>query len=359
MYKTKIFFSFITYFYISTNFAFANPKLDTFIDVTCSHLDNPKIEELVRKNYSQDFGYSVNLFLLSFGKYRTNTKNILRYLKEFTPKWKMNECALEYGSTDEYYKNWIVQFHKLQGKFFYFLPTSHFAGMTSAEIQEKMNLLEAIKIGEKALLLEGFEFHEQIPCQRILKYALTKKKDLITSEHTFMLNQAFWEGAPIIGADNQRLSQSDYELMEPGTKAKNEFLITHRILGNLASKEAAESVSDEKLEKLIGRALMISKLQMNVQEYQGFYKNLNKRNVPTKISELLQDLYPVEIQNLGTNILVDQIQETQRNKALLNAIEFSHIFFGPTLVVYGAYHYGVLRDEILVHSGEKIPGYCK
>lgn len=335
-------------------------NLNKFINTTCSHINNNDIEDIIRRNYQLKFEPKVDSFLKYFFKYKINNKKIFSKLKEFKPEWQLNKCSLRLGETDAYYENWIMQAHTLKNGQAFFLPTSHFAGMTINETQDKMKRLDKLKIQGRALLLEGFEFHEQIPCQSVLRYALIDKFELVNSEHTFMLHKAFWEGSPIIGADNQRLQQSDYDQMEVGAKEKNDFLYTHKILGRIVSKDRSNSINKERMNKYILESIKISKLNKTVEEYRSFYKILNKRTVPSNSNELYRDLYPVEIQNLGTNRLVERIQEIQRNKALLSAIEFSDKFFGSSLIIYGAYHYGVLRDELLSHSNPyKLPNYCK
>jgi hypothetical protein len=330
--------------------------LSDFIADACQLAGQNNLEKMLKEKYSAEFGHALDPFIGAFSKWLKNQKMISDRIQSYRPKWQLNQCYITMPASNQYYKEWEVQKNQTGNSIVSFLPTSHFQGLNEDQIKNKMLFLDNISLQNKILLLEGFEFHEQISCKEILTYALRNKQNLKSSEHTYMLHKAFWTGVPAMGADNQRLEEADFAKMPLGSKKKVGFLHAHRILGRLLLKNNSDFTD---FDEYINKAILLAKLDMTIPQYKAYYKKLNHRGLPQNPNQLMMDLAPAEYQNLGTNRLVGILLEPPRNQALLNAIELTSSGLGDSFIVYGAAHFGIVRDDLLLASGSSMPTYCK
>ncbi|MBN19907.1 MAG: hypothetical protein CL678_01370 [Bdellovibrionaceae bacterium] len=333
--------------------------IDEFISFVCSSSNDLEfVDALEARGASKILASSgINLSpsqfakkMREFDKFNKSIPNIVNKAQKLTWKYQQKyKCKIKksrfYPSEKFVFKNG----HQLE-----FFANTHLHQINEPQkgIAAARELHKILKgISSDLVIIEGFEFGESLPCERVIRSVLTPKGIPNESEFTYIVQSAFLRGAKMIPGDKQVVLQEDrarfgltqaeleeihlvdilhfyYSALREGKNAPIQFAI------KMHMRRHGDSISwdESKVRKV--------------------YKKLNQRELPFDPNEIYRDFTPTLFVKgapvRGSNRAVDN-QDLIRNQALLWSIETAQKLNVSTSVFFGSGHLEVLTPALRKH----------
>ncbi len=247
---------------------------------------------------------------------------------------------------------------ELQFNGFTFAGITHFYQQQGEEPSRAKRDLQQrlVRNSPDAILLEGYEFGQPLPCEQVLQSVLTPDAEIMM-ENGFLLKYGFLKKIAMVPADNQTIEESDIPRFFGGDQRKAQqasaeiqFVdILHQYFVEL--KNGSKNALASAIQKTQGK--WVNHLHWDSDKFRQKYQELNGRELSTDPQVIEKDFTPTNkftpnrvVQNPGgTNRLVDQ-QDLLRNQALLQAIQITMLNHVHPMAIFGAGHLEDLADDL-------------